>query len=100
VTPAIALRPAAATDFAFCRRIDCETMRWIVDKLFGGWDEARQAGNFARKWRVEEVRDRRRVPRLGVGAERYINQPGPNRMPPRQQGRMYHPVSACFSGSP
>jgi GNAT superfamily N-acetyltransferase len=54
MTP-IALRPAIVADLAFCRRIDHETMRWIVDELFG-WDEARQVENFARKWRVDEVR--------------------------------------------
>jgi ribosomal protein S18 acetylase RimI-like enzyme len=53
--PPVALRPAIVADLAFCRRIDHETMRPIVDQLFG-WDEARQDGNFARKWRVDEVR--------------------------------------------
>jgi GNAT superfamily N-acetyltransferase len=55
VIPPIALRPARAADLAFCRRIDHETMRWIIDELFG-WEEARQVDNFARKWRVEEAR--------------------------------------------
>jgi GNAT superfamily N-acetyltransferase len=53
--PAIALRPAQAADLAFCRRIEHETMRWIIDDLFG-WDEAKQVENFARAWRAEEVR--------------------------------------------
>jgi GNAT superfamily N-acetyltransferase len=56
VTPPVALRPAQAADMAFCRRIDRETMRWIVEELFGGWDDALQDEHFARKWRVEEVR--------------------------------------------
>jgi hypothetical protein len=30
VMPPVALRPAQATDLAFCRRITHETMRWIV----------------------------------------------------------------------
>ena len=55
MTLPVALRPAQAADLAFCRRIEHETMRWIVDELFG-WDEARRVENFARKWRVEEVR--------------------------------------------
>jgi GNAT superfamily N-acetyltransferase len=53
--PPVRLRPAVVADLAFCRRIDHETMRWIIDELFG-WDETRQGDNFARKWRVEEVR--------------------------------------------
>jgi hypothetical protein len=55
VTPAIALRPARAADLAFCRRIEHQTMRWIVEELFG-WEEARQVENFARKWHAEEAR--------------------------------------------
>jgi GNAT superfamily N-acetyltransferase len=51
----IALRPARAADLPFCRRIEHETMRWIVDALFG-WDEARQVENFARKWNAGEAR--------------------------------------------
>jgi hypothetical protein len=51
MTPAIALRLAAA-DLAFCRHIDHETMRWIVDESFGGTTPGRL--RFARKWRVEE----------------------------------------------
>jgi GNAT superfamily N-acetyltransferase len=53
--PAIALRPALAADLAFCRRINHETMRWIVEALFG-WDEAEQTRKFDLKWNVEEVR--------------------------------------------
>jgi GNAT superfamily N-acetyltransferase len=53
--PAVALRSAQAADLAFCRRVEHETMRWIIDDLFG-WDEAQQVENFARAWRAEEVR--------------------------------------------
>ena len=55
VTPPIALRPAQAADLAFCRRITHDTMRWIVEQLFG-WDEAQQVEKFARQWDVDEVR--------------------------------------------
>ena len=55
VTPPIALRPAQAADLAFCRRITHDTMRWIVERLWG-WDEAQQVKKFAQKWNVDEVR--------------------------------------------
>jgi ribosomal protein S18 acetylase RimI-like enzyme len=55
VTPQIALRPAQAADLAFCRRVTHETMRWIIEQLFG-WDETQQVEEFARQWNVDEVR--------------------------------------------
>jgi len=51
----IVLRPAQAADLPFCRRVQHETMRWIVEQLFG-WDEAGQVDKFARQWSVDEVR--------------------------------------------
>jgi ribosomal protein S18 acetylase RimI-like enzyme len=51
----IALRPAQAADLAFCRRVTHETMRMIVEQLFG-WDEAQQVEKFARQWNADEVR--------------------------------------------
>jgi GNAT superfamily N-acetyltransferase len=51
----VALRPALPADLAFCRRIEHDTMRWIVEELFG-WDEVRQVEKFARQWNVDEVR--------------------------------------------
>lgn len=53
--PPITLRPAQSADVAFCRRVTHETMRWIVEQLFG-WDEAQQVEKFARQWCVDEVR--------------------------------------------
>jgi len=53
--PLIVLRHAQAADLAFCRRITHETMRGIVEQLFG-WDEDQQVETFARKWHVNEVR--------------------------------------------
>jgi GNAT superfamily N-acetyltransferase len=55
VTPHIALRPAQAADLAFCRRITHDTMRWVVEQLFG-WNEAQQVEKFARQWNADEVR--------------------------------------------
>jgi predicted acetyltransferase/GNAT superfamily N-acetyltransferase len=54
-TALIALRSARREDFAFCRRLKHETMRWIIEQLFG-WDEKRQAENFASQWRAYETR--------------------------------------------
>jgi predicted acetyltransferase/GNAT superfamily N-acetyltransferase len=53
--PPIELRPAQAADFAFCRRIEYDTMRWIIEQL-SGLDEAQHFEKFAKKWTVDEVR--------------------------------------------
>jgi len=42
----IALRPALPEDRAFAQALYFETMRWIIERLFG-WDEARERLNFA-----------------------------------------------------
>jgi ribosomal protein S18 acetylase RimI-like enzyme len=55
VLPPVALRLAQVADLAFCRRITHETMRSMVEQLFG-WDEAWQTEKFARQWNVNEVR--------------------------------------------
>jgi len=51
----ISLRSARFDDFLFCRRVSHETMRRIVEQLFG-WDEKRQAEKFASQWRLDETR--------------------------------------------
>ena len=51
----IALRPARPEDFAFCQRISHETMRWIIERLFG-WDKRRQVEKFASQWQLDETR--------------------------------------------
>jgi predicted acetyltransferase/GNAT superfamily N-acetyltransferase len=51
----IALRPARPGDFAFSQRVCHDTMRWIIEQLFG-WDETRQAEKFAGQWRLDETR--------------------------------------------
>ena len=43
----IKLRVACDADFGFARTVYFETMRWIIERLFG-WDEVREAGDIAR----------------------------------------------------
>lgn len=50
----IRLRPASPEDFAFARALYFETMRWIIERLFG-WDQAREEKNFACFFTLEEV---------------------------------------------
>jgi hypothetical protein len=51
----ISLRPACYEDFAFARDVYFATMRWIIESLFG-WDQAREEGNFARFFKLDEAR--------------------------------------------
>jgi GNAT superfamily N-acetyltransferase len=51
----IALRPAQSGDYEFARRTYYQTMRWIIERLFG-WDQARQDSSFADQFKLEEVR--------------------------------------------
>ena len=51
----IKLRTASNEDFAFARKVYFETMRWIIDRLFG-WDQAREEKNFAQFFKLDEVR--------------------------------------------
>lgn len=51
----IALRAASDDDVAFARNLYFETMREIVEYLFG-WDRSREEKNFARFFKVDEVR--------------------------------------------
>jgi GNAT superfamily N-acetyltransferase len=51
----IGLRAACNEDFVFARSVYFETMRWIVERLFG-WDEAREEKNFAEFFKLDEVR--------------------------------------------
>ena len=50
----ISLRRAEAGDLAFARGIYFETMRWIIERLFG-WDEAREVAKFAAQFIPSEV---------------------------------------------
>jgi len=51
----IALRPALPEDRTFARALYFETMRWIIEHLFG-WDEAREERNFANFYDAGGVR--------------------------------------------
>jgi len=50
----IALRPALPQDRAFARALYFETMRWIIERLFG-WNEAREERNFASFYEAGDV---------------------------------------------
>lgn len=51
----IALRSACDDDVAFARNLYFETMREIIDRLFG-WDKGREEKNFAGFFKLDEVR--------------------------------------------
>jgi ribosomal protein S18 acetylase RimI-like enzyme len=51
----IGLRAARDADFAFARKVYFETMRSIIERLFG-WDEVREDKNFAQFFKLDEVR--------------------------------------------
>ena len=51
----IGFRESQAGDLAFARSLYFETMRWIIERLFG-WDPAREDKNFAQFFRLDEVR--------------------------------------------
>lgn len=51
----IALRTASDDDVAFARNLYFETMRGIIELLFG-WDQDREKENFARFFRLNEAK--------------------------------------------
>jgi GNAT superfamily N-acetyltransferase len=51
----IKLRVACDADFDFARSLYFETMRWIIERLFG-WDEVRENKNFAQFFKIDEVK--------------------------------------------
>jgi len=51
----IVLRAACANDADFARDLYFETMRGIIERLFG-WDQNREDENFARFFKLDEVR--------------------------------------------
>jgi ribosomal protein S18 acetylase RimI-like enzyme len=51
----IKLRAARDADFAFARGLYFETMRWIIERLFG-WDQSREEKNFTQFFKLDEVR--------------------------------------------
>ena len=50
----IGFRPACAEDAIFARDLYFETMRSLIERLFG-WDQARQERSFADFFKLEEV---------------------------------------------
>ena len=51
----IVLRAACDDDVAFARNLYFETMREIIERLFG-WDQSREEEHFARFFKLDEVR--------------------------------------------
>jgi GNAT superfamily N-acetyltransferase len=51
----IALRAACSEDFVFARNLYFQTMRVIIESLFG-WDQTREERNFAAFFKVAEAR--------------------------------------------
>ena len=51
----ITLRAARPDDYGFAKQIYYQTMRWIIERLFG-WDEDREDRKFAEQFKREEVR--------------------------------------------
>jgi len=51
----ITLRAARPDDYGFAKQTYYETMRWIIECLFG-WDEEREDRKFAEQFKLEEVR--------------------------------------------
>ena len=53
--PQVSLRPARPDDLDFARRVYYETMRWIIELLFG-WDEGREDAKFASQFFPDQIR--------------------------------------------
>jgi ribosomal protein S18 acetylase RimI-like enzyme len=51
----IALRTACSEDFVFARNLYFETMRGMIERIFG-WDQTREERNFAGFFKLDEVR--------------------------------------------
>ena len=51
----IELRTACEKDLTFARDVYIETMRWIIERLFG-WDLAREDKHFAQFFKLDEAR--------------------------------------------
>ena len=51
----IALRTASSEDFVFARNLYFETLRGMIERLFG-WDQSREERNFPGFFKVEEAR--------------------------------------------
>ena len=51
----IDFRQAQPEDSAFARELYLETMRWIIERMFG-WDRAVEEETFARFFKLDEAR--------------------------------------------
>jgi len=51
----LTFRPATAADIEYARSLYFETMRWIIERLFG-WDEAVEDEKFAKQFVLDETR--------------------------------------------
>jgi GNAT superfamily N-acetyltransferase len=51
----IMLRAARPDDYGFAKKTYYETMRWLIERLFG-WDEEREDRKFAEQFKLEGVR--------------------------------------------
>jgi GNAT superfamily N-acetyltransferase len=51
----VGFRAARPEDFAFARDLYFETMRWVIERLFG-WDKKHQEESFAGFFKLDEVR--------------------------------------------
>src|SRR5579863_2668713 len=51
----IELRAGRPQDFEFARQTYYDTMRWIIERLFG-WDQAREDAKFATYFDIDAVR--------------------------------------------
>ena len=51
----VGFRAAQTEDLAFARSLYFETMRWIIERLFGR-DQAREEENFVGFFKLDEVR--------------------------------------------
>jgi GNAT superfamily N-acetyltransferase len=51
----VGFRAAQPEDFAFARSLYFETMRWMIERLFG-WDQGHQEESFAGFFKLDEVR--------------------------------------------
>ena len=52
----VRLRAAVAADYDFARRVHHAGMRWLGERLLGGWDDAFQDARFDGKFVLTEVR--------------------------------------------
>jgi ribosomal protein S18 acetylase RimI-like enzyme len=52
----VRLRAATPADYEFARGVHHAGMRWIGERLHGGWDDAAQDARFERNFVAEEIR--------------------------------------------